>query len=681
MTKPFLGFLVIGCVMFMIGTTMLSAQNGPKAIDPKTIDSVKETLLKQYGEGSRERIERGLQQVALFWTKDDGTPEEFSEFCKTQFIGSEEALDANFKRLEMDMESLFGYFNEMRTDLKQALDLTWGPIQPIDMAMGEYNPSAHLIDDLFANKIAFAILLNYPHYSLEEKIRLGETWNRKQWALARMGDGFMSRVPASVSQDMTKNFTQAEAYIADYNIYMGELVDNAGKTHFPADMKLLSHWNLRDELRARYNDPNGLFKQMMIYKVMDRIINQEIPGVVVNSPTYQWNPFTNKVYEKGKNIQTPAEPDTRYAKFLNLFKSIKKSDSYNPYLPTHIKRMFEGNRELTEAEVESLFKELMSSKEVAQVAALIQKRLNRKLQPFDIWYNGFRTRSAMSAEELDKIVAAKYPTAQAFENDIENILMRLGFADDRAKAIAAKIRVDPARGSGHCSPSLMRSAKSRLRTRVPEGGMNYKGYNIAIHELGHAVESVLDLDYIDYYSLSGVPNIAFTEAFAFLFQQRDLELLGIKQDDPQAKYLEALDIFWQACESMADGLMDMKVWNWLYSHPEATPADLKKAVIAISKDIWNQYYAPAFKIKDQPITAIYSHMIDSALYLPDYAIGYLIQFQIETYMEGKVIGKEMERMCLAGRVIPQLWMKNAVGEKISVKPLLDAVDEALKNIK
>jgi len=38
-------------------------------------------------------------------------------------------------------------------------------------------------------------------------------------------------------------------------------------------------------------------------------------------------------------------------------------------------------------------------------------------------------------------------------------------------------------------------------------------------------------------------------------------------------------------------------------------------------------------------------------------------------------------MCQVGRVIPQLWMKNAVGEEISAAPLLEAASEALKVIK
>ena len=128
---------------------------------------------------------------------------------------------------------------------------------------------------------------------------------------------------------------------------------------------------------------------------------------------------------------------------------------------------------------------------------------------------------------------------------------------------------------------------------------------------------------------------------------------------------------------MAVSLVDMQAWHWLYAHPQATPGQLKEAVNAIARGVWNQYFAPVFGIRDQVILAVYSHMIDYTLYLPHYAIGNVIQFQIEDFLRGKDLGPEMERMCLAGNIMPQVWMKNAVGDEISVKPLLKAVDRAL----
>jgi len=226
----------------------------------------------------------------------------------------------------------------------------------------------------------------------------------------------------------------------------------------------------------------------------------------------------------------------------------------------------------------------------------------------------------------------------------------------------------------------MSTDKARLRTRIPAQGMNYKGYSIAVHEFGHTVEQTLTLQKVDHYMLRGVPNTGFTEAFAFVFQDRDLDLLGVKGEVQGAKDLKALKSLWDSFEIMSVSLVDMRVWNWLYQNPEATPAQLKEAVMSIAKDIWNEYFAPIIGVKDQPILAIYSHMIDAGLYLPDYPLGHVIEFQLAQYLEGKNLGQEMERMCRQGRIIPQLWMEGAVGSKITTQPLLAAAEEALKRV-
>jgi oligoendopeptidase F len=199
--------------------------------------------------------------------------------------------------------------------------------------------------------------------------------------------------------------------------------------------------------------------------------------------------------------------------------------------------------------------------------------------------------------------------------------------------------------------------------------------------MGHAVENVLDLYRIDYLTLAGVPNTAFTEAIAYVFQDRGLDVLGIEQNNPQARDLQTLDSFWNAYEIMGVALLDMKAWHWLYDNPQATAEELKKAVLAAAREIWNAYYAGIFGIRDQAILAVYSHMIDSTLYLPDYAIGHVIQLQIEEYLRDKTVGPEIERMLSAGNIPPQFWMKNAVGSEISVEPMLKAVERALKIVK
>ncbi len=182
---------------------------------------------------------------------------------------------------------------------------------------------------------------------------------------------------------------------------------------------------------------------------------------------------------------------------------------------------------------------------------------------------------------------------------------------------------------------------------------------------------------VDYYMLNRVPNTSFTEAIAFLFQKRDLELLGLKNPNPDDNYYLALDNFWSAYEIMGVSLVDIRVWEWLYAHPDATPAQLKNAVIDIAKQVWNSYYAGILGGKDETLLAIYSHMIDYPLYLPNYPMGHLIAFQIEQQIRGKNFADEVTRMLMQGRIIPQLWMQHAVGDKISVNALLKATDEAL----
>ena len=194
------------------------------------------------------------------------------------------------------------------------------------------------------------------------------------------------------------------------------------------------------------------------------------------------------------------------------------------------------------------------------------------------------------------------------------------------------------------------------------------------------MEQTISLYNMDYYVLHGVPNTAFTEALAFLFQQRDLQILGMDSRNDNTKYLMALDNLWMNYEIMGVSLVDMRVWKWLYENPGATAAQLREKVVSTAIDVWNSYYAPVFGVKDSPIRAIYSHMIDNPLYLSNYPVGHLIDFQLDQYIQGKNFADEAIRIYSAGRLIPQLWMKNAVGSEISIKPLLDATDAGLKKL-
>ncbi|HEY3055689.1 MAG TPA: hypothetical protein VGK31_07140 [Thermoanaerobaculia bacterium] len=646
-------------------------------------------LVAKYGETQRVRIHRGLQQVAQFWRDEDGDSAAFEEFAKTNFAGDQTTLDALFNRMQFVFESLDGHMNEISRDWKWQSDLDLGPIYSFDEVTAGYDPSAHVTDDLFQNKLAFVVLLNFPLTTLEERLTQGNNWSRRQWAEAKLALRFSKRIPAEVNAVIAKASADASQYVATYNIRMHHLVDERGQRLFPPKMRLLEHWNLRDEIKAEYSLPaaEGLPKQKMIQRVMERIVDQTIPPQVVDNPSLDWNPNTNDVKPtadkdaEGEGDAHLQGDNTRYAAILATYRAAKKVDPYSPTAPTHIARKFDEDRQIPEPRVRQMLEQVLTSPLVMRVAQVIQKRLGRPLEPFDIWYNGFRPRGTYSEAQLDEIVRRRYPTAEAYKRDMPNLLRGLGFSAERADYLAANIEVDPARGSGHALPAARRGDNPHLRTRVGPGGMDYKGFNIAVHEMGHNVEQVFSLKNIDYYTLSSVPNTAFTEALAFVFQHKDLELLGLAQPSAQTRAMQALDDFWNTYEIAGVALVDMAMWHWMYEHPNATPAELKSAVVQIAKETWNRYYAPVFNKRDVVLLGVYAHMVNNFMYLPDYPIGHLIAHQIEQQIEkAGAIGPEFERMAKFGSVTPDLWMINATGAPVGPKALLDSAERALAQV-
>jgi len=672
--------LIFAGISACTGTALKKAKPTSQfTIQQTTINQIIDSLKLKPGISNSQRLENGVQHAASLWHAEDGTSADFAAFCKTNYVVNEAERELLFDKVSKNFESIYGHFNKMSLDLRENVDLNNGPLLDIDKEFSGYSAGAHLLSDLYANKIAFNIALNFPYYTLEEKAKFDQSMTRKDWAMARLGDVFVSRIPAELQQAASKAEADADIYISEYNIEMGKLLSDSGKQLFPDKMVLLSHWNLRDEIKANYgNKETGKEKQEMIYKVMERIINQDIPGKVINNPNLQWAPYSNKVFENGKEISCKAEPDSRYQQIINNFKAEKAIDSYSPEMNTFILRKFSGEMEIPQEEVETLFDAYLRSPQLAKIAAIIEKRLGRSLRPYDIWYDGFKARSIIPQEELNAKTTSRYPNPKAFETDMPNMLVKLGWPKERAQYISAKIAVDPARGSGHAWGAQMKGEKAHLRTRIPENGMDYKGYNIAVHEFGHNVEQTVSLYDIDHYFLNGVPNTAFTEALAFIFQSRDLQLLGINVPGQDQEQLNTLDTGWSLMEIMGVGLVDMKIWKWLYAHPESTAAELKVAVQTITKEVWNTYFSPIFGIKDEPILGIYSHMISNPLYLAAYSYGQIIEFQLEEHLTGKSFPNEIDRIYSQGRLIPQRWMEGAVGSKISVKAITNKLDKAIK---
>ena len=669
--------MIVAAVSLLTACGTKKNNENRSSIPEKTIQATIDSIIAKSSNTDTNLLNKGVRNAAGFWKKEDGTSEAFQNYCIDHFLSSPEAKAKLFETVQKNLEIINGHYNLINLGLKKPVQEVGEDYTAIDEDFGALDPYAHFTDDLFQSKIAFSILLNFPFYSLQEKKVLGKEWSRQEWAYARMGDLLTSRIPAERNQKVSKALAESEIYISNYNVWMNGLRTEDNRQLFKDSIALIAHWGLRDELKADYADKkDGLEKQQLIYEVMKRIIDQSIPETVINIGDVVWKPISNKV----NDADAKPEPDTRYKRLLANYHEMKALDPYCKSYPTALARAFDRDMEVSVADIETIFTTLLSSPEVASVSKLIKKRLGRNLKPFDIWYDGFKSRSSIPEQEMSVKTRQLYPTTQAFEKGMPAILGKLGFEPKDAREISALVTVDNARGSGHAWGAQSRGDKSHLRTRLQSGGMEYKGYNIALHEFGHNVEQTISMNRVDNYIMNGIPSTAFTEALAFVFQKRDLEVLGYKNSDPNKQALQTLDIFWGCYEIMGVSLVEIRTWKWLYENPNATAERLKENVIKNAKDIWNQYYATYLGEKDATILAIYSHMIEFPLYLSNYPYGHIVEFQLEKHFGNTLPGKEIQRIYPIGRVCPDVWMRHAVGETVSVNPMLEATSAAVQAV-
>jgi ABC-type uncharacterized transport system involved in gliding motility auxiliary subunit len=70
-----------------------------------------------------------------------------------------------FATIQTNLETLFGNYNKISVDLKLPLHVVGPDVTPMDEQFGAFDPFAHFSDDMFASKIAFTTLLNFPFYT------------------------------------------------------------------------------------------------------------------------------------------------------------------------------------------------------------------------------------------------------------------------------------------------------------------------------------------------------------------------------------------------------------------------------------------------------------------------------------------------------------------------------------
>ena len=278
---------------------------------------------------------------------------------------------------------------------------------PFDELFAGYDPSARVIDDFFQNKLAFTVLLNFPLATLDECLKDGGAWSRRQWAEVRLAQRFDKRIPAHV------NLAIAQAGADGGAVHLGiQHLDvppprPAGPAPFPAQDAAAQPLEFARRNQGRlHRKEQGLARQRMIQQVMERIVTQTIPEVSINNPGVDWNPCSNEV-EAGsgkrcrpgggeKRIEDRQRARARHAlrRAAEGFQTSRKADPYSPTAPTLIDRRFNEDREIPEARLKAMLERILTSPLVPRTAQLIASRLGRPLEPFDFWYDGISSAAA-----------------------------------------------------------------------------------------------------------------------------------------------------------------------------------------------------------------------------------------------------------------------------------------------
>lgn len=646
-------------------------------IDDKTIELTKNKIFELTGGLDKSRIIKGVEQLAGNWWKVDGTEDDFIAFCTENFLIGDN-LNSNFEKICTNYEVLRGYSSKIKFAFTQSERFTDAPELIADEFFRKNIPQA----DPYEAKLAHFIQLNFPHYSLEEKRELGDEWTREKWAMVALGDIYSNRQNPDFKRVASEEASTFKKHMQHYFLRMDHICLEDGSFPFPEGSLLHSHRGLRDNCKEEYTRDNGYERQRLTGKVVEHILLGTIPKAFLDDESSFWNPWTNELYKDSgqKEILDNSPEDlVRYEGFRSVFLNRSSEDVLYPEGSTVFKRNFNNQGYLPE-EVEKIIREFLSDPAIAKAAKIIEEDLDRPLEPFDLWYSGFQEQSSYSADFLDSITRSRYPDPISLQEDVPNILINMGFSKEEAEHIGAHTTVRPVVSGGYTNSPPIKGDNALMTTMFREDGLDYKGYRVAMHELGHVVCAVYSDDEADRFIMSGVPTSGITEAMAELLAYKNVEGLALGGSSAEEReHKLALAALWYLVEMGGQALTDIESWKWMYAHPGASGEEVKEAILSITEEIWNQYFSNVFGgLKDQHILSIYNHYITGSLYLYNYFMGNVIMFQLYEAYRTKDMGQALRQACKEGNTLPGLWMQKAVGSEASTKALIKSSELAVK---
>ena len=411
-------------------------------------------LVQAHGEPARARAAAGVARIAALWRESDGDGASFTAFCLKHFVHDSAERTRLLLRLETALEQVSGHLYEMRRSLRRWSDLRGDEFPSVDDLLATFDPAPDLSEQLYRQKLAFVALLNLDRPTLARMLAEGDGWSTDQWAEARIAQSFGPRIPAELSDRARATGHQCQQWVATFHIPVGGMIDAKGKQWFEPDRKLIAHWLVREEIKAGYNDPEGLQKQRALSWVMARHIDGTIPAAVMKGVGVDWDPQANTLAGEPVCATGPCGGVTgqtvglaRYEHWIEQFRLAQAFDAHHPEHPTAIARKFDLAREIPESDVERLLVELLEHPVREHLAGMLRTRLGRPLEPFDIYYDDIS--EARPADEMNAAVTRLFPDEKAFERALPQVLRGLGWPADEADFLGTHIKVEIAKGAGH----------------------------------------------------------------------------------------------------------------------------------------------------------------------------------------------------------------------------------------
>ena len=206
-----------------------------------------------------------------------------------------------------------------------------------------------------------------------------------------------------------------------------------------------------DQKDAAGVEAHALASRVKFVRIIRRVMNGE--------ETRDWNPETNTVAggDPGELLGL-----VRYEHWIRNFHMAQAFDPLYPDEPSAIARKFALEREMPETEVEKLMVDLLESPVRKDIAAFMTKKLGRKLEPFDIYFDDIV--EAKPAAELNAAVKTRFADLKDFERKLPIVLRELGFSAEDADFLGTHIRVEFSKGAGHAMRPELTGYAAWLRT-------------------------------------------------------------------------------------------------------------------------------------------------------------------------------------------------------------------------